>query len=218
MSLAISLVSSSSVPSSAQFIALLEQLYQERALVHCPAGSNIAMQAQALYVPCRGVAQLHTIHADGSETIVGLCGPSMAFGRSFSQVAPYWATALTDVDVLPLSLAEVEASQPLSAALFAQIIRRLQQAEAWLAISGKRLVGDRLQSLLVQLAQDFGQVETGGVRIKLRLTHHQLATIVGTTRVTVTRLLGEFKAAGWLSTQQRYLVLSPQAAGLYPGA
>ncbi|MEM6585643.1 MAG: helix-turn-helix domain-containing protein [Pseudomonadota bacterium] len=27
------------------------------------------------------------------------------------------------------------------------------------------------------------------MRVKLRLTHHQLATVIGTTRVTVTRLL-----------------------------
>ena len=30
----------------------------------------------------------------------------------------------------------------------------------------------------------------------MRLTHHQLATAIGTTRVTVTRLLKEFKTEG----------------------
>jgi CRP-like cAMP-binding protein len=87
------------------------------------------------------------------------------------------------------------------------LMLRLQQSEAWLAISGKRLVADRLRQLLLLVAQDFGQVEPSGVRIPVRLTHHQLATAIGTTRVTVTRLLKEFKEEGWLHTQHRYLIL-----------
>ncbi len=197
-----------------QFISLLEQLYQERSLITYPTGRNIPLQHQDLHIICRGVVQLHTIHADGGETIVGLCGPSMAFGRVITSVEPYWATAIAEVDLLPLSMAEIESSSALMAGIFPQIVRRLQQAEAWLAISGRRLVSDRLRYVLIQLAQDFGHVEPGGVRIKLRLTHHQIATIIGTTRVTVTRLLRDFKDEGWLKIQQRQLVLSPQAAGL----
>lgn len=160
------------------------------------------------------MVQLHTIHADGNETIVGLCGPTMAFGMLLTNLHPYWATALSDTDLLPLSLAEIESSPALSAALLPQLVRRLQQSEAWLAFSGKRLVADRLRSLILQLAQDFGQVGPNGVQIKVRLTHHQLATIIGTTRVTVTRLLRDFKAEGWLSVSRRQLIVTPQALGM----
>jgi len=197
-----------------QLIPLLEQLYQERTLLTYPAGGNIPLQHQDLHFVYRGVAQLHTVHVDGGETIVGLCGPSMAFGRAITTVEPYWATALTEIDLLPFSMAEVEASPGLMAGIFPQLIRRLQQTESWLAISGQRLVSDRLRAVLIQLAQDFGHVESGGVRIRLRLTHHQLATLIGTTRVTVTRLLRDFRDEGWLNVQQRQLILSPQMVGL----
>lgn len=206
----------SGLKHSDQFITLLEQLYRERSLITYPAGCNIPLQHQDLQILYRGVVQLHTIHADGGETIVGLCGPSMAFGRAITSVDPYWATALTDIDLLPLSIEEVEASPALMAGIFPQLVRRLQQAEAWLAISGRRLVADRLRYVLIQLAQDFGHVEPGGVRIKLRLTHHQIATVIGTTRVTVTRLLRDFKDEGWLKIQQRQIILTPQAVGLAP--
>ncbi|CAN5630247.1 Crp/Fnr family transcriptional regulator [soil metagenome] len=207
-------MSTSAQATSHQIVTPLEQLYQERSLIPFTAGRNIPLQRQYLYIICRGIVQLHTIHADGGETLVGLCGQSMAFGRALSSADPYWATALTDADILPLAVSEVEASPALSAALYPQIVRRLQQAEAWLSISGKRLVADRLQCLLIQLAQDFGHVEPSGVRIKLRLTHHQLATIIGTTRVTVTRLLRDFRNEGWLNIHQRQLILSPQVVGL----
>jgi len=131
----------------------------------------------------------------------------MPIGLCLTTVDPYWATALTDVDVLPLDIAEVEASPALMAGIFRHLSLRLQQAEAWLALAGKRLVADRLKHLLLLLARDFGQVEPNGIRIPVRLTHHQLATAIGTTRVTVTRLLKDFKAEGWLVIDQRQMML-----------
>jgi CRP-like cAMP-binding protein len=140
----------------------------------------------------------------------------MPFGLPLTMVDPYWATALTPVDLLPLAMAEVEASPVLMAGIFPHLMRRLQQSEAWLALSGKRLVADRLRHLLILLGQDFGQVESSGVRVTVRLTHHQLATIIGTTRVTVTRLLSDFRSQGWLSVQQRQLILCPKVLAV-PG-
>ncbi|MEL7052350.1 MAG: Crp/Fnr family transcriptional regulator [Cyanobacteria bacterium J06588_5] len=200
----------------------LEQLYQERAsrgeaspsLINYAAGLSIPLHSQHLYIICSGIVQLHTIHADGNETIVGLCGPSMVFGATLTHLHPYWATALSDTELLPLAIADVESSPALSAALLPQVIRRLQQSEAWLAFSGKRLVVNRLRCLILQLAQDFGQVGPNGVRITVRLTHHQLATIIGTTRVTVTRLLRDFKSEGWLKVYRRYLIVTPQSLGM----
>ena len=200
---------------SKQFVTLLEQLYQERSLIAYKPSQNISLQHNYLYIVHRGIVQLHTIHPDGGESIVGLCGPSTAFGNAVTQLNPYWATALTNLDLLPLSIEEVEASPALSAGLFPQIVRRLQQTEAWLSIAGKRLVADRLKCLLVQIAQDFGQVSPRGVQINIRLTHHQIATIIGTTRVTVTRLLKDFKNEGWLNVKQRQLILTLEAAELY---
>ena len=195
-------------------VALLEQLYNERSLIPHAATRSIPLRRNELYVVCRGIVQLHTIHPDGSETLLGLVGPSMPFGLPLTVVDPYWATALTQVDVLTLSMAEVEASPTLMVGLMGHLIRRLQQAEAWLALSGKRLVADRLAQLLQLLAQEFGQVEPHGVRLTIRLTHHQLATIIGTTRVTVTRLLRDFRNEGWLTIDQRQLILSHQALNL----
>ena len=189
------------------FVAVLEQLYRERTLTPYTAGRTIPLRASEVLIVCRGVVQLYTIQQDGSETLLGLAGPSMPIGLPLTIVDPYWATALTDVDVLPLQITEVESSPLLMAGICRHMMLRLQQSEAWLAIAGKRLVADRLRQLLLLIAQEFGHVETCGVRVPVRLTHHQLATAIGTTRVTVTRLLKDFKNEGWLQTQQRYLIV-----------
>ncbi|WP_017300797.1 helix-turn-helix domain-containing protein [Nodosilinea nodulosa] len=189
------------------FIQLLEQLYRERALVPYGAGRPIPLRTEEVLVICRGIVQLFTIQQDGSETLLGLAGPSMPVGLPLTTVDPYWANALTDVDVLSLPMTEIEGSSVLMAGMFRNITLRMQQAEAWLALSGKRLVADRLKHFLLMLAKDFGHVEPSGIRIPMRLTHHQLATAIGTTRVTVTRLLKDFKTEGWLTIDQRHVVL-----------
>ncbi|WP_346293862.1 Crp/Fnr family transcriptional regulator [Sphaerothrix gracilis] len=195
------------------FVEVLEQLYRERSLTSYGAGQSIPLRPHEVLVVCRGVIQLFTLQPDGSETLLGLAGPSSPIGLPLTTVDPYWATALTDIDVLPLSMTEIESSPVLMAGLFRQMTRRLQQSEAWLALSGKRLVGDRLRHLLMMIADEFGQIDESGIRINIRLTHHQLATAIGTTRVTVTRLLKDFKAEGWLTTRQRFLILSPPISG-----
>ncbi|MFM7326148.1 MAG: Crp/Fnr family transcriptional regulator [Nodosilinea sp.] len=196
------------------FIDLLEQLYRDRALLPYPMGQTIPLQPDEVLIVCRGIVQLFTIQPDGGETLLGLAGPSMPLGLPLTVVHPYWAIALTDVDVLTLPMAEIESSSVLMAGIYRHLTLRLQQTEDWLALAGKRLVVDRLQQFLVMLAQDFGQVEPQGVRIPMRLTHYQLATALGTTRVTITRLLKDLKDQGWLRLDQRHLVLQVDPGAL----
>jgi CRP-like cAMP-binding protein len=88
--------------------------------------------------------------------------------------------------------------------------RRLQQTESLLAIAGYRRVDDRLRQLLDLLRQEVGQVTNEGVRLSVRLTHQQIAGLIGTTRVTVTRLLREFRDEGWVSVDSKRHILFPQ--------
>jgi CRP-like cAMP-binding protein len=43
-----------------------------------------------------------------------------------------------------------------------------------------------------------------GDRLSIRLTHQHLANAIGTTRVTITRLLGQLKDEGWLQTDSSH--------------
>ncbi|MEM1279482.1 MAG: Crp/Fnr family transcriptional regulator, partial [Cyanobacteria bacterium P01_H01_bin.152] len=121
--------------SQGDFVAVLEQLYRERTLTPYAAGQTMPLRVNEVLIVCRGVVQLYTIQQDGSETLLGLAGPSMPIGLPLTIVDPYWATALTDVDVLPLLIAEVESSPLLMAGICRHMMLRLQQSEAWLAIA-----------------------------------------------------------------------------------
>ncbi|WAL60226.1 Crp/Fnr family transcriptional regulator [Thermocoleostomius sinensis] len=187
---------------------LLEELYRGRNLQPYRSGQSIRMLSDEILVVCRGVVQLGTLYDSGDESLLGLACPSMPFGLPLSSIRPYQAMALTDVDLMRLRLVEIEQSPMLAHGIFRHLARRLQQTEAVLAMVGYRRVEERLRHLLMLLKQEVGQPTASGTRLSVRLTHQQLANAIGTTRVTVTRLLSQLQEEGWLSIDSsRHIVL-----------
>lgn len=194
---------------------LLEELYQGRSLQPYRSGQAIRMMPDEVLVACRGIVLLGTLYDSGDEALLGLVCPSMPFGLPLSLIRPYQAVALTDVDVMRLRLVEIEQSPLLAQGMFRHLARRLQQTEAVLAMVGYRRVEDRLRHLLMLLKQEVGQPTANGTRLSIRLTHQQLANAIGTTRVTVTRLLSQLQEEGWLIVDGNRHIVLPDAT-TYP--
>lgn len=191
---------------------ILEELYKGRSLRSYTSGQPIQMSPQEIWIVCRGVVQLGTLYATGDEALLGLACPSMPFGLPLTSIRPYQASALTPVDLMRLTVAEIEESPMLAQSIFRQMGRRLRQTEAILAMVGYRRVEERLRHLLLLLQQEVGQPIDEGTRLSVRLTHQQLANAIGTTRVTVTRLINQLREEGWLSIdRQRHIVLLTSA-------
>ncbi len=191
---------------------LLEELYEGRSLQPYKTGQVIRMLPDEILVVYRGVVQIGTLYDSGDEALLGLVCPLMPFGLPLSFIRPYQAAAMSEVDLMRLSVSEVDQSPLLAQSLFHQLTRRLQQTEAVLAMVGYRRVEDRLRHLLLLLKEEIGLPITSGTRLSIRLTHQQLANAIGTTRVTVTRLLSQLQEEGWLVVDgTRHIVLPPHA-------
>ncbi len=59
----------------------------------------------------------------------------------------------------------------------------------------------RLNHLLLDLAEQFGEAIDGGIRLGLKLSHQEIANLIGTTRETVTILMGKLKTDSLISGQ-----------------
>jgi CRP/FNR family cyclic AMP-dependent transcriptional regulator len=68
-------------------------------------------------------------------------------------------------------------------------------------------VADRLMHLFRRLAVDHGTPVADGVRIETRLTHADLATLIGSTRETVSLELSQLVRAGALRLDDRRIVV-----------
>jgi len=89
--------------------------------------------------------------------------------------------------------------------LTAQIADR----ELAVAIALEPRVERRLLLKLRQLAERWGRVTPDGIRLDLRLTHQELANMVGAVRESVTIALGRLASAGEIEVRNRTLLIRP---------
>ena len=185
-----------------------EEDKQENRLHFYRKREEIPQVAQRVWQVYRGVVQLSQLHLSGEEVILGWAKPSAFFGMWLNHIETYQAKALSDTYLRWYSLGEIEACSPLARTFFTDTVRGMGQTEALLAIAGLRRVEDRLRELLLLLKQEMGQPVPEGTRLAIRLTHQNIASAMGATRVTVTRLLGEFQRQGYITLDSdRHIVI-----------
>ena len=69
----------------------------------------------------------------------------------------------------------------------------------------------RLDKLLVELSVRYGREEEGGVLIDLALPHREIASIVGSTRESVTVRLNALRRAGIIDFVDRKILIKTPA-------
>lgn len=156
----------------------------------------IALERDAIVEVHEGIVAQTVIHADGTEVLLGLCGPGqLLIGHPDDscclQLLAHTAVRVTIRDW------STAAAQP----HFVERLRaRLRQMEAWSAMGARHYLDQRMLGILGLLGEQFGRPQDDGLLIDVRITHAQLATAVGATRTTVTRILGELRAQQLLTT------------------
>jgi CRP-like cAMP-binding protein len=92
-----------------------------------------------------------------------------------------------------------------------------QRKLLWLSTLGQRRTIDRLLGFLTLLVEEFGEPYVGeaqpevvrGYRLPWTLTHAQIGSAIGSTRVTVTRLMGKLRSKGLINTEDDNLICLP---------
>ena len=132
---------------------------------------------------------------------LGYWGAKDIVGQPLSNLTPYYLYCLTCVEAICIPLENLSEFS-------ADIINRAQQQTVWMGIVRTKLVSDRLLLLLKWLAAKFGRPVDQGHLIDLRLTHREIANIIGTNRVTVTRIINKFEQQDRIyRPQQQYIIL-----------
>lgn len=66
----------------------------------------------------------------------------------------------------------------------------------------------RLAMVLLHLTEQVGEPGSNGIRIKLSLTHEDLANLIGTTRETASTQISKFKRMGLLRQERRHFIVA----------
>jgi CRP-like cAMP-binding protein len=157
-------------------------------------GDDIAVFDSGIWQVYRGVVQLSRVQANGSETILGWVTANGTFGNCLDSASDlYRAVALSDVYARRYLSQDVIKDPLLARQFIAQFSDRLIKSEQLLSIIAIKKVEERFTQMLWMLQQEIGQSIENGIRLQVRFTHQQLAEAICTTRVTITRMMGDFQ-------------------------
>jgi len=169
-----------------------------------PKGSLLFVegeQPRGVFILCSGRAKLTTSSAEGKILIVKIAEPGEVLGASATILGkPYEVSAETlepsqlnfikRDDFLRFLNTHAEASMH----TVQQLSEKYHAAQREIRSLGlSRTTGEKLAKLLLEWCEREGEITTKGIRLKVLLTHEEIAQMIGTTRETVTRLLSDLK-------------------------
>ncbi|HXY16438.1 MAG TPA: Crp/Fnr family transcriptional regulator [Terriglobales bacterium] len=181
----------------------LEQLEKIKYASAFPQGAVLFLEGQparGAYIVCSGRVKLSTTSREGKTLILRIAQPGEVLGlHATVSGKPYELTAETlqpcQLDFIKrddfLRFLQHHADACLNAAQ--HLSQNCQDAYEMIRSLGlSHSVSEKVARLLLEWAAD-GENTKEGIRIKVSLTHEEMAQLVGTSRETVTRVLGEFR-------------------------
>jgi CRP/FNR family transcriptional regulator len=172
-----------------------------------------------LYAILSGKIKLTQVSPDGKELVLCVLGKGDVFGElCLFDEGPHstLATALEDAEIFSVKcsdLAKFMAKDPaVVTALGKHVGDRLRTLEQKLSDFAFKDVAQRLASLIVDLAHDYGEKKTSGEHvIEMKITHQDLAGLIGSTRETTTTTLNQFRDKGLIEFKRgRIIVMDVQ--------
>ncbi len=170
--------------------------------------------ADGVFLLGQGRVRICSNTADGKQAIMAFIDPGEVFGElSLIQGGEREerAEAAVDSTVILLPGNELrqllEESASLSLGVTKLIGLRRKRIERRLRNLLFRSNRDRLGHLLLELTEQYGKNGDDGVILDIKLSHQELASIIGVTRETVTTLLGEMQLEGLLQISRQKVVI-----------
>lgn len=147
-----------------------------------------------------GIVRTLTWNEEGAVVCLGYWGVGDVVGQPLSGVYPYQIECLTRVEATSIPVDQWSE-------LFDRIMAHSQTTEELFSIVRSERVYNRLNKLLIWLGNKFGRTVPQGILIDVRLTHQNIAELIGTTRVTVTKLLKELEAERKIIRNSRHYII-----------
>jgi CRP/FNR family transcriptional regulator, cyclic AMP receptor protein len=180
---------------------------------------NMDDPSEHVYVVRKGTAKVFLLTVDGKETILAirrkgdLIGTTSLFGW---EMRVSYVAALEDLELIAIKtedLRDMISKHMNMAILIIKILGvRLHHSRMIIYDSFTKSVEKRLARMLLDLFKDLGVHTEGGTVINLRLTHEQIAQMIGSSRQTVTLALNELEGNGIIRKDRKRITILDGAA------
>jgi CRP/FNR family cyclic AMP-dependent transcriptional regulator len=176
--------------------------------------------ANALYLIARGRVKICSIDdVTGREAVIDIVRDGALFGESSlysAGVREKCAIAYEQARLVKIPAGVyregMAASHELYDYTFRMVGQRLSRAERRVADFALDAIPARLDKLLADLSERYGRPDPEGVLIDLPLPHREIASIVGSTRESITVRLNALRRAGIIDFVDRKILIKTPAA------
>ncbi len=175
---------------------------------------NTGDKAETLYILKEGKIKISRFSEDGKELTIDVLKPGDIFGElvlAGEKERETIAEALEDSFICIIKKEDFERfvrkNPAFSFTLTTLMGSKLRRIENRLEDIIFHDVRTRIMSILSDMATQYGSPVQGGTRIALRLTHQDIANIIGATRETVTVELNNLKREGHITIRERNIII-----------
>jgi CRP/FNR family transcriptional regulator len=205
----------------------LSRLQSIKATTVYPKGTLLCLEGQAargVYVLCTGKAKLSTTSSEGKSIILRVAEPGEVLGLTAAvSNSPYEATVETLEPTQANFISQtdfmrfLEEYPEVGMKVARQLTHNCKCAyDEIRSIGLSNSVPERIAKLLLAWAQHPLDIpkkqKSQEIAIRVTLTQEEIAQFAGTSRETVSRVLGDFKKKGWLRVKgATWVILNKRA-------
>ncbi len=167
-----------------------------------------------MYIVLSGKVKVTKATPGGKENLLAIHQAGDFFGEMAlldGKSSPATVSAMEDCRIVSIAAHDFYGMLMRNEKVIQQIIQvlcaRLRQAWAQLQKLSYGTAEARIGAGLMQLARRHGVKDSRGTIINLRITHQELAEMVGTARETVTRTLADLRDKGIIQVEYRRIVI-----------
>lgn len=171
--------------------------------------------ADGVLLLANGRIKICHLTPEGKQSIIAFVEPGELFGE-LALLEPSardeYAEAIENSHVLLIPNREIEWLMQLHPRISLSITRlfglrrkRIERRLKYLLFRSNR---ERLVHLLLELAEKYGLKTPNGLELTIKLSHQDMANMIGSTRESVTVLLGELQNEGYIKLARRRVTIS----------
>lgn len=183
--------------------------FSRGSLIYLPSDSSTSV-----LLLTSGRVKIYHITSEGKQAVLALIDP----GELFGELAVFeggkreeFAEAMENSTVVLIPQDEIQRLMETCPHVSLSVTRlmglRRRRVERRLKSLLFRSNRERLVHLLMELAEKYGRITSEGILLNIKLSHQELASMIGSTRETVTVILGELQSEQLVLIRRRQVIL-----------
>jgi CRP/FNR family transcriptional regulator, cyclic AMP receptor protein len=186
------------------------ETFRARQVIYLPGD-----RAYGVHFLASGRVKISKVTRDGKELTLAYRTAGDFFGESClleggprEEMAEAMEASMTVEVERTLMDRLLSTSAPVSFQLSRAMISRRRELESKVEQLIFKDVGSKLAELLLKLGSEHGIENKRGLVLGVKITHQEMANLIGSTRETVSLTLSQFKRKGYIETEGRKVILA----------